>query len=132
MSFSAPLLWALACVVASCLAQLAMRHGMVKATELASANQITAIYSSALSQPWVWLGFTLYGASAVVWLWVLSRIPVSTAYPMVSLGFVFAVAGGVWWLGEPFSWLKLGGCLLIVLGVALLCIDWSVATGRPS
>jgi len=71
----------------------------------------------------VWLGLVLYGASAVLWLWVLSRLDVSLAYPLVSLGFVVTMALGIAWLGEPFSWVRVGGCTLIVLGVSLLALD---------
>ena len=61
--------------------------------------------------------------SAVAWLWVLSRLDVSLAYPLVSLGFVFTFALGIGWLGEPFSWQRLAGCGLIVAGVLLLALD---------
>lgn len=54
---------------------------------------------------------------------MLSRLDVSLAYPLVSLGFVFTFAVGIGWLGEPFSWQRLGGCGLIVAGVALLALD---------
>lgn len=79
-----------------------------------------ATYLHALGSPLVWLGLLLYGGSAVLWLWVLSRLDVSLAYPLVSLGFVVTFALGVWWLGEPFSWTRLAGCTLIVAGVAVL------------
>ncbi len=123
MSLSPALLSALACVVMSCLAQLFMRQGMLKAAQIAASEKLPSVYQVAFLQPWVWAGLALYGASAIIWLWVLSRVPVSTAYPLVSLGFVLTMVGGIWWLGEPFSWFKLAGCLLIVLGVALLCFD---------
>jgi multidrug transporter EmrE-like cation transporter len=132
MSLSPALILALACVLMSCVAQLCMRQGMLLATQTAASQQLGAVYWAAVFQPWVWLGLSLYAFSALAWLWVLSRVPVSTAYPLVSLGFVLTVAGGIWWLGEPFSWLKVTGCVLIVLGVALLCVDWQQTLGRLS
>jgi len=59
----------------------------------------------------------------VLWLWVLSRLDVSLAYPLVSLGFVVTLALGVVWLGEPLSWTRVAGCGLIVAGVWLLALD---------
>jgi multidrug transporter EmrE-like cation transporter len=133
-----PAIWgvfgvALACVLASCAAQLAMRAGMLAAAAQASAASqgsggaalagLSALYLGAAAQPLVWLGLFLYGLSAAAWLWVLAKLPVSTAYPLVSLGFVFSMAAGIAFLGESGSWLKLWGGLLIVLGVLLLCLD---------
>ena len=108
---------AVACVGLSAAAQVAMKLGM-RATE-----GVAATYAQALTSPLVWLGLGLYGLSAVAWLWVLSRLDVSLAYPLVSLGFVFTFAVGIGWLGEPFSWQRLGGCGLIVAGVLLLALD---------
>ena len=108
---------AVACVGLSAAAQVAMKLGM------RAADGVTATYGHALTSPLVWLGLGLYGLSAVAWLWVLSRLDVSLAYPLVSLGFVFTFAVGIGWLGEPFSWQRLGGCGLIVAGVLMLALD---------
>ena len=54
---------------------------------------------------------------------MLSRLDVSLAYPLVSLGFVVTMAAGVLWLGEPFSWLRVAACTLIVVGVTLLALE---------
>ncbi|TAG27222.1 MAG: hypothetical protein EAZ37_05730 [Burkholderiales bacterium] len=130
MMLSPALILAFGCIVMSCLAQLVMRHGMLKAVQTASNDQAIALYAAALFQPWVWVGLGLYGLSAIIWLWVLSRVPVSTAYPLVAFGFVLTMVGGIWLLGEPFSWTKALGCLFIVLGVVLLCIDWQSNVGH--
>lgn len=110
---------ALFCVLLSSAAQIAMKRGM----SAPGSGDLGSTYGQALSSPMVWLGLVLYGVSAVLWLWVLSRLDVSVAYPLVSLGFVVTLAAGVLWLGEPFSWLRVGGCTLIVVGVSLLAVD---------
>lgn len=117
---SIALILALVCVLLSSAAQIAMKHGM---TAPAANADVGTTYMQALTSPMVWLGLALYGASAVLWLWVLSRLDVSVAYPLVSLGFVLTLALGVLWLGEPFSWLRVAGCTLIVAGVSLLALD---------
>lgn len=110
---------ALFCVLLSSAAQIAMKRGM----SAPASSDLGSTYGQALGSPMVWLGLVLYGVSAVLWLWVLSRLDVSVAYPLVSLGFVVTMAAGVLWLGEPFSWLRVGGCALIVVGVSLLALD---------
>lgn len=107
------------CVLLSSAAQLVMKRGMAAG----AGSDVAGTYLQALSSPLVWLGLGLYGASAVLWLWVLSRLDVSLAYPLVSLGFVVTFALGIVWLGEPFTWLKAAGCALIVVGVGLLALD---------
>jgi multidrug transporter EmrE-like cation transporter len=113
------------CVLLSAAAQLLMKRGMTPDPALlqSAASGPLGAYQHALGSPLVWLGFGLYGASAVLWLWVLSRLDVSLAYPLVSLGFVVTFALGIVWLGEPFTWLKAAGCALIVVGVGLLALD---------
>lgn len=111
---------AFVCVLLSSAAQVAMKLGMRPG---ATTEGVGATYVHALTSPLVWLGLVLYGLSAVAWLWVLSRLDVSLAYPLVSLGFALTFAVGVGWLGEPFSWQRLAGCGLIMAGVLLLATD---------
>ena len=67
-----------------------------------------------------WAGMTCYGASVCVWLAALSKAPVSTAYPMLSLGYIVVTAVSVLWLGETLSPAKVTGIALICLGVVLV------------
>ena len=109
------------CVLLSSAAQLAMKRGLAPGS--GAGADVAGTYVQAFTSPMVWLGLVLYGASAVLWLWVLSRLDVSLAYPLVSLGFVVTMLLGVLWLGEPFSWLRVAGCTLIVVGVSLLALS---------
>src|SRR3979409_1375892 len=54
--------------------------------------------------PSLWYALCAYGLSVVVWLVGLSRVPVSQAYPLLSLGYVINV-GLAWWLlgGGPHA-----------------------------
>jgi multidrug transporter EmrE-like cation transporter len=67
-----------------------------------------------------WIGMTCYGASLCVWLAALSKAPVSTAYPMLSLGYVVVAAISVAWLGEVMTPGKVLGIALICVGVVLV------------
>ena len=114
-----PLALAVFCVLLSSAAQIALKRGMAPPP----GADLCGTYAHALTSPMVWLGLGLYGLSTLLWLWVLSRLDVSLAYPLVSLGFVVTMAVGVLWLGEPFSWVRVGACSLIVIGVCLLALD---------
>jgi multidrug transporter EmrE-like cation transporter len=67
-----------------------------------------------------WAGMFCYGASVCVWIAALSKAPVSTAYPMLSLGYVVVAAISVGWLGETLTAGKLLGIALICAGVVLV------------
>ncbi len=67
-----------------------------------------------------WGGMVCYAASICVWLAALTKAPVSTAYPMLSLGYVMVAGVSVLTLGETLSLAKILGILLICLGVVLV------------
>ena len=66
-------------------------------------------------------GLFIYVASTIVWFLVLSRADVSFAYPLISIGYVFSALGAYFILHEPFSLMKIGGTIVIILGVVLIC-----------
>ncbi len=67
-----------------------------------------------------WAGMLCYSASVCVWVAALTKAPVSTAYPMLSLGYVVVAAVSVAWLGETLTIPKMLGIALICAGVALV------------
>jgi multidrug transporter EmrE-like cation transporter len=65
-------------------------------------------------------GVACYGVSLIVWILGLSRVPVSIAYPILSLGYVINAVAAHYLLGESVTlsrWLGIG---FIVLGVWLV------------
>lgn len=73
---------------------------------------------------WGVFGMVLYGVSFLMWLFILSRNPVSFAYPItVGLTLALTVVGSHLVLGEKVSLLQLGGIVLMAVSVLLLSID---------
>ena len=70
--------------------------------------------------PSLWYALTLYGLSVVVWLVGLSRVPVSQAYPLLSLGYVINIGLAWWLLGEVPNAQRVAGIAVIVAGVVLV------------
>ena len=68
----------------------------------------------------LWVGLACYGVSVVVWLGALSRVPVSIAYPMLSIGYVVNAFAAAMLFGEVLSLPKLAGIALICAGVFTL------------
>jgi drug/metabolite transporter (DMT)-like permease len=66
------------------------------------------------------LGLVAFGASAVFWLVVLSRIPLSTAYPFVASSYLVILAFSTVVLQERPPLLTWGGAGLIVTGIIMV------------
>jgi multidrug transporter EmrE-like cation transporter len=65
-------------------------------------------------------GLACYGVSVIVWILGLSRVPVSIAYPMLSLGYIVNAVAAHYLFGESVTiarWLGIG---FIVLGIWLV------------
>ena len=70
--------------------------------------------------PSLWYALSAYGLSVVVWIVGLSRVPVSQAYPLLSLGYVLNI-GLAWWLfGEVPNAQRVIGVGVIIAGVVLV------------
>jgi drug/metabolite transporter (DMT)-like permease len=69
---------------------------------------------------WIVLGLLAYGASTAMWIYALSRAPLSLVYPFTALTFVMVYLGGVWWFGEVTSARALTGVGFILLGLYLI------------
>lgn len=65
-------------------------------------------------------GMTCYAISLVVWIMALSRVPVSVAYPMLSIGYLINAVAAWAWFGEALGMQKLLGIGFIILGVWLI------------
>lgn len=91
--------------------------GQIGASSLA---QPTDILVRVASSPFIIGGLVLYGLGAVSWLAVLSRVPLSLAYPLLAIGYI--VIPLLAWLlfRESLSPLRWAGILVIALGVILV------------
>jgi drug/metabolite transporter (DMT)-like permease len=61
-----------------------------------------------------------YTLSVVVWILALSRVPVSIAFPMLSMAYVVNALAAWYLLGEAFNPTKLVGMGIIILGVIVI------------
>ena len=71
-------------------------------------------------EPHILGGLACYVVSLVVWIMGLSRVPVSVAYPMLSIGYVINAFVAWQWFGEELSAQKLAGIAFVVVGVFLV------------
>ena len=71
-------------------------------------------------EPHILGGLGCYVVSVVVWIMALSRVPVSVAYPMLSIGYVVNALVAWQWFGEALAAQKMAGIGFIIVGVYLV------------
>ena len=65
-------------------------------------------------------GLACYVVSVLVWIVLLSRVEVSLAYPLVSLGYIVTALAAWWLFGEHLSTERVAGVAVILFGVFLI------------
>ena len=102
-------------------AQLLLKEGMrrIGYFEFAWANAIP-IGLQVAANPFVLLGIFAYIVSVGVWLLVLSRVEVSFAYPLLSVGYIVNAVAGYYLFQENLSISRITGILIIIAGVYLV------------
>ncbi|MGZ5008896.1 MAG: SMR family transporter, partial [Methylobacter sp.] len=71
-------------------------------------------------EPFLWIGLICYGISVIVWILALSRVDVSIAYPMLSMGYVVNAFAAWQLFGETMNPTRLIGIGIVLLGVYVL------------
>lgn len=108
-------------VLLNATAQLCLKQGMRQVGHFAfSLNNLAPIGFKVALNPFVFAGLVCYVVSVVVWLLALSRVEVSYAYPLLSVGYVVTAFAGQLFFGEALGPMRWAGILVICLGVYLV------------
>lgn len=108
-------------ILLNALAQLLLKAGTnaVGAIHLTAENWLRIAMQLATQLP-ILGGLTCYVVSVAVWIIGLSRVDVTIAYPLLSLGYIVNAIGAWYFLGEAVSAQRIAAIAIIILGVALL------------
>lgn len=109
-------------LIAICLSvtgELLLKHGMNRIGVLHLPNLLATV-PRLLRNPFVVGGFLSIGVGAVFWLAAISRVDLSYAYPMLSIGYVLVLLFSALVLKENVTWIRWIGALIICLGVYLI------------
>jgi drug/metabolite transporter (DMT)-like permease len=108
-------------VLLNAVAQLLLKAGTnVLGVITLTRDNWTGEFSRMAVEPHFIGGVACYGVSLIVWILGLSRVPVSIAYPMLSLGYVINAVAAHYLLGESVTLTRWLGIGFIVLGVWLV------------
>lgn len=102
---------------------------------LLAAGQVFLKFALARMEPFAWtsrfwtsvllnwqfaITGVLFGAASLLWMYIIKHFPLSVAYPLSSLSFVFGMLAAMIFFHENVSLLKWFGVILIICGCSLI------------
>ena len=106
-------------IILNALANILMKVAMLKQEK---TTDLTAMVTQSLTNPVLFLGLVSFGLALVAYCFVLAKINLSIAYPlMTSLGFLIVILASWLFLGENITKIQIVGFTCIIAGV------WMVA-----
>ncbi len=76
-------------------------------------------YLKFLFDPFIFSGFLSAFIASVFWMLAMTKFEITQAYPFMSLAPAIVFVLGVWLLNETFTWGKIFGLCLIILGTVV-------------
>ncbi len=109
--------------------ELLLKSGMNQLEGLSFDGIGPAVHSiiTIFTNPSIFVGFVVYGISAMFWLAVLSRLDLSFAYPFLAIMYLLVPLAAKIFLGEHIPAGRWVGIAIIVIGV--LAVAW---VGEPT
>jgi multidrug transporter EmrE-like cation transporter len=100
--------------------QLAIKVQVLKAGALPAdgVEKITFLLRLLLN-PWVISAFLAALFASIAWMAAMTRLPLSLAYPFMSLAFVLVMLFSSFLFNEPITSAKLIGVLLVLAGLVV-------------
>lgn len=100
--------------------------------QLGALGQMVLHSLQLVLNPYCFSGLIAYALSTVCWLAILSKVDLSFAYPMISIGYVAVLLMGALVFGEEVTLLRWLGVLLIGIGIiSIFSEEWVSAHGFP-
>ncbi len=107
-------------VLLTVIGQILFKQGMNIVGRVEQAQDLAPKLTQAFLNPYILSGLAIYGFTTLVWLVILSRIRLSIAYPMLSLGYVLSILFSWIIFKESIPKVRVIGALIICLGVYLV------------
>lgn len=73
-----------------------------------------------LLNPIILAALSLYGVGALLWILVLKRFPLSVAYPVLSITYIFVMIAAALFFQEQITIQKVAGAVIIMIGIFVL------------
>ncbi len=118
----AALMWLVPAMLLSTTGELFLKRGMneVGVLDFTAVDTLVPTLFKMFTNPNIWIGFIGFGFGSLFWLSVISRVPLSLAYPMLGLMYVIIVIESWIFLGEGLHPLRVIGSIIVGIGVAMV------------
>ena len=100
--------------------QLLLKQGMLQVGRVEGVNRVMHKLVQAFMNPFVVGGIATYGFTTMIWLVILSRVKLSVAYPIISLGYVVSILFSWIFFKESVPRIRVLGAVVICIGVYLV------------
>lgn len=103
--------------IISAFGQVMLKYAMLKHGQIAfNPTGILKLFT----EPRIVVAMAMYGAALLMWLQVLSKVALSTAYPMLAITYVLVPILSILFFGEKIHQFQWIGIFLILAGVAMV------------
>ena len=108
-------------VIFTAFGQLSMKAGMNEIGAISVQKMFNPINAfHVFTNKFEFIGVVLYASSLLIWLSVLSRVNVSVAYPLLSLGYIITALLAFAFLREELTSIRVLGVVIVIFGCFLI------------
>lgn len=100
--------------------QLCFKRGVNSLPRHDEGFRLWRLWRDFIRVPWLWLGVGIFAVELLVWLSLLSRVPLSLAYPLASLNFCGVLLASRFLLHEQVGRRRWLGAVMVTLGVMIV------------
>ncbi len=100
--------------------QLLLKQGMLQVGRVEGVSRVIHKLIQAFMNPFVIGGIATYGFTTMIWLVILSRVKLSVAYPIISLGYLLSILFSWIFFKESIPRIRVLGAVVICIGVYLV------------
>lgn len=101
--------------------QLLLKRGMTLMGPMDfSVNNIWPLVLNALKSIYIWVAAFCYVSGMILWMFILSKVKLSVAYPATSLIYVLVIFSSWLFLKESLGVYQIIGSVLVVAGLFFL------------
>lgn len=112
------------CIVFTVLGQLLIKWQAAHAGSFpASWPERTYFLFNLMLDPWVVAGLLSAVVAACAWILAMTKLPISVAYPIMSLTYPLILISGRYLFGETITQWRMIGMCLILLGILFVSFE---------
>ncbi len=117
--FGKPIVLIFTSVLLGAVGQVLMKFGTLQVQTVQGEPFHQLLFKYFTNLPIV-CGMGMYALSAITWIFALSKVQLSYAYPMVAAGYVIVAVASYFLFGDSLSLMRIAGLAAIVIGVILV------------